>query len=125
MVDLEIWLWAYDKLDPFQYFGIYQVPFSFGKSYISQNSRSFQAFLKNYIDDTTHNDTKSTIYEHSFETQHIICFDQANMLASVPYHNPQIIWEALKIENHPNNFNREDNYIIRWSWRPIIHHLSQ
>jgi hypothetical protein len=75
--------------------------------------------------DTTHNHiSKSTIVEHSFNSKHLICFDQTKILASAPYYTSRIIREALEIEKHPDNFNREDGYKLSHSWKPIIHRLE-
>jgi predicted GIY-YIG superfamily endonuclease len=115
-----------DKSDPMLGPGVYQIPCSYGKSYIGQTGRSFKARLKEHIVDTTHNHiSKSVIVEHSHKSKHLICFDQTKILASTPYYTSHIIREALEIEKHPDNFNREDGYKLSHSWKPIIHRLEQ
>jgi hypothetical protein len=114
-----------DKFDPMLGPRIYQIPCSYGKSYIGQTSRSFKSHLKEHIADTTHNHiSKSVIVEHSFKSKHLICFDKTRILASAPYYSSHVIREALEIEKHPNNFNREDGYKLSQSWKPIIHRLK-
>jgi hypothetical protein len=115
---------AKDKSDPMLSQGVYQIPCSCGKSYIGQTGRSIKTRLKEHIADTLHNHiSKSTIAEHSHTSKHLICFDQAKILASTPYYSSRIIHEALEIEKHPNNFNREDGYRLNQSWKPTIHRL--
>jgi hypothetical protein len=113
------------KSDPMLGPGVYQIPCSHGKSYIGQTGRSFKARLKEHIVDTTHNRiSKSVIVEHSFNSKHLIFFDQTKILASTPHYSSRLIREALEIEKHPNNFNREDDYKLSQSWKPTIHHLD-
>jgi hypothetical protein len=79
---------AKDKSDPMLGPGVYQIPCSCGKYYIGQTGRSFQACLKEHIVDTTHNRiSKSTISEHSFNSKHLIFFDQTKILASTPHYS--------------------------------------
>jgi len=67
--------------------------------------------LKEHIVDTFHNwTTKFSTVEHSHKTHHLIQFDNSKILASIPFHSKCVIREALEIENHPSNFNREDGY---------------
>jgi hypothetical protein len=41
------------------------------------------------------------------------------ILASKPRHIKQIIREAIKIEFHPNNMNRENGFSLSRSWKPL------
>lgn len=103
---------------------VYQVPCSYGKSYIGQTSRSFKACLKEHIVDTTHTRTsKLVIVEHFFNSKHLICFDQTKILASAPHYTSHIFREALEIEKHLDNFNQKDGYKLSHSRKTITHHL--
>jgi hypothetical protein len=109
-----------DMLGP----GVYRIPCSCGKSYIGKTGRSLQACVKEHISNTTHNwISKSSIVEYS-NSKHLIFFDKTKIVASTPLYSSRLIREALEIKKHPNNFNREDGYKLRWSWKPNIHHLD-
>jgi hypothetical protein len=115
-----------DKFDPMLGQGVYQIPCSHGKSYISKTGRSFKSCLIEHITNTFYNYiSKSTITKHSHNFKHLIFFEQTKILASTPYHFSWIIHEALEIEKHSNNFSCEDGYKLSQSWKPTIHHLSQ
>jgi hypothetical protein len=116
---------AKDKSNPMLGQGVYQIPCSCGKLYIGQTGRSFKAHLKELLVDTLQNQiSKSTIVEHSFNSKHLICFDQTKILASSPHHSSHTIRESLEIEKHPNNFNRDDDYKLVQYWKPTIHYLG-
>lgn len=91
--------------------GVYEIPFSCGMSYMGQIGRSFKTHLKEHMDDTYHNwIIIFVIVKHSHNTKHLICFNKSKILTSVPLHSNRVIKEALEIEKHPNNFNREDGF---------------
>ena len=72
--------------------------------------------LKKHIVDTTHNHFKKyALVEHSYNSKHLICFDQEKILVCAPFYSTWIIREALKIEKHTNNFNIEDGYKLSQS----------
>jgi len=117
--------YAKDKSDPVFVPWVWRIPFSCGKSYIGQTNRSFKSHLKENIANTIHNIlSKSVIIEHSFKSKHLICFDKTKILALAPYYSSHVIREALEIEQHPNNFNREDGYKLSQSWKLILHRLG-
>jgi hypothetical protein len=102
---------AKDKSDPMIGPRVYQIPCTSGKSYIGQTGRSFKARLKEHITVTTHNHiSKSTIVEHSFNSKHLIHFEETIILTSTTYYSSQVIHKILEIEKHPNNFNHENKY---------------
>jgi hypothetical protein len=46
------------------------------------------------------------------------------MPVSWPENLDQITGDAIEIELHPNNINREDGFSLNRSWNPLIHILK-
>jgi hypothetical protein len=44
-------------------------------------------------------------------------FTEPKILTSAPYYSSSIIHQAVEIEKHPDNFNREDDYKLSQSWK--------
>ena len=59
--------------------------------------------------------------EHSSRTNHHVCIEEAKIIALEEHYNKRCIREAIEIEKHPRNFNREDGLILCEAWKPIIH----
>jgi hypothetical protein len=63
---------------------------------------------------------KSATEEHSVDLGHHIQFHNTSILASKTQYMDRIIREAIEIELHPDNINREMRFCLSRSWKPLI-----
>ena len=69
--------------------------------------------LKEHCIDTIHERTKkSVVVEHSSRTNHHVCIEEAKVVALEEHYNKRRIREAIEIEKHQRNFNKEDGLIL-------------
>ena len=52
-----------------------------------------------------------------------MCIEQAKVIASEDHYTRRRIREAVEIEKHPKNFNRDDGIVISGIWKTIIRKL--
>jgi hypothetical protein len=53
---------------------------------------------------------KSAVAEHTIQSEHRIQFHNTSILATKNRYMDRIIMEAIEIELHPNNMNRETGF---------------
>jgi hypothetical protein len=59
------------------------------------------------------------VAEHSIEWGHQINCRDTEVLARTGYMD-QLVKEAIEIQLHPNNFNREEGFKLSHEWNPAI-----
>jgi hypothetical protein len=105
--------------------GVYRIPCECGRVYIGQTGRSVDIRLKLHQRHIRlkHPD-KSAVAEHSIDQGHRIQFHNASILATKTRYMDRTVMEAIEIELHPYNINREGGFFLSKSWKPIIGSLK-
>jgi predicted GIY-YIG superfamily endonuclease len=99
--------------------GIYSISCESGKVYIGQTGHSIKIRIKQHHQhhELYHPD-KSAVAEHTTSLGHCIQFNDACIVAKKPRHMKHIIKEAIKMELHPDNMDREKHSSMSKSWKP-------
>jgi hypothetical protein len=105
--------------------GVYRIPYECGRVYIGQTGRSVDIRLKEHQRHIPleHPD-KSAVAEHSIDQGHRIQFHNSSILATKIWNSDHIVREAIEIELHPYNINREGGFCLSKSWKPLIGSLK-
>jgi hypothetical protein len=105
--------------------GIYCIPFECGKVYVGQTGCTIiTARCKEH---ERHiqlcQPEKSAVAEHCLETGHRIEFEEVTVLTRSAGYMDRLVKRAIEIRLHPDNFNRDNGFILSHAWYPLINQL--
>jgi hypothetical protein len=101
--------------------GVYSVPCECGLVYIRQTGRSIEIRIKEHqwnirllqLD-------KSALAEQGFNHNHKTLLQDVEILYTKSGYLDRLIMEAIEVDLHPYNINKEDGLILSRAWKPII-----
>jgi hypothetical protein len=97
--------------------GVYSIPCECGRVYIGQTRRSIETRIKEHHRHIRlgHPD-KSTVAEHRPTHDHLIRFQDTQILSTTSGYMDRLIREAIELALHRNNMNRDDGLTLSGPW---------
>jgi len=92
---------------------IYLIPCYYGIPYIGETGRSINKSISEHATGITQNRSRtSTLAEHADKSKHHVYIEETRVGAKIDYFHHRKLREAIEIEMHAKNLNRDDRWIL-------------
>ena len=97
------------------------IPCSYGTPYIGETCRSIRQRIWEHVADIRHNRSRTlALAKHVEKSCHHVCIEYSKVVAKVDHFHHRKLREAIKIERHAKNLNRNDGWKLSKSWTPAL-----
>jgi len=113
-----------DNIDQNHLKGVYKINYSCRKIYIGETRRSFKKRIKDHCTNIRNQRSRTcALAEHAFHTKHHIGIEDATIIAKEDHYFKRRLREALQIQRHHNNLNRDGGLEVSKNWLPTLSQL--
>lgn len=100
-----------DPIEPKDSKGVYLVPCSCGIPYIGETGRSIKQRINEHATNLRHNLSPSSVLaEHAKKSKHHVFTEESKVIAKVDHFHHRKFREAIEIERHARNLNKDDDW---------------
>jgi hypothetical protein len=106
--------------------GVYCIHCECSKVYVGQSGHTIETRVKEHRRYLHHSHPdKSAVAEYIINHDHMIRFHEMQIPANKSGYMDRFIREAVELDLHPNNINREDGLLLSKIWKPVIQRLRR